>query len=475
MQQRRILAWADDPLNDDMLETDAPDLSVGLLPVKISGRAPKPDIYPVGEGNFRWWNAADALRRARNAWSAVIPAQTRWMTGRYLTVLLDEGDDLNAYYNRRTLSFFHSTVEGITVYSGESPDIVAHEFGHAVLDALQPALFDAMGIEAAAFHESFGDISALLAALQVPDVRAELISHTDGNLHRASRVSRIAEQLGWAVRQRHPGGAEHDCLRNAANVHYYRDPNYLPTSGPAAALTSQPHSFSRIFTGAFLELLNGVYRTVGGNSPDAGLVEAAQWVSQLLVDAVLSAPIVPEYFSQVAAAMIRADSQRNQGQFGHVLRSAFTRRGILSVQSATGLTGAPAATPHALGMAETAAVPTRASVAATVKELPFQAFGGAQFGLEVPALLVRSPDQPRTLAASPAALNSGSIDPPSAQVSARAFLEDLYRYGRIDTSGHESASTLVHPFTKKTHELRQEGNSLFVGRRVFDCGFDPIS
>ncbi len=81
-------------------------------------------------------------------------------------MLLDEGEDLNAYYDRRALNFFHGFAGGGTVYSGESPDVVCHEQGHAILDAIKPELFNAGSNEVAAFHEAFGDMSAILAALK---------------------------------------------------------------------------------------------------------------------------------------------------------------------------------------------------------------------------------------------------------------------------------------------------------------------
>src|SRR5262249_30524837 len=80
---------------------------------------------------------------------------------------LDFGVDLNAFYDREGLKFFHGSGAGRTVFSGESPDIVCHELGHALLDSFKPQLFDAASIEVAAFHESFGDMSAILSALQL--------------------------------------------------------------------------------------------------------------------------------------------------------------------------------------------------------------------------------------------------------------------------------------------------------------------
>jgi hypothetical protein len=65
------------------------------------------------------------------------------------------GVDLNAFYDREGLKFFHgSAAAGRTVFSGESPDIVCHELGHALLDSFKPQLFDAASIEVAALDKS---------------------------------------------------------------------------------------------------------------------------------------------------------------------------------------------------------------------------------------------------------------------------------------------------------------------------------
>lgn len=115
---------------------------------------------------------------------------------------------LNAVYTRGDLRFFHTSVAGTMVFTGESPDVVCHEMGHAVLDALRPQLWDAMSHEVAAFHESFGDMSAIIVALQQPSIRDEVLAETGGALYRSSRLSRVAEQLGWGQRQRQPCSAE---------------------------------------------------------------------------------------------------------------------------------------------------------------------------------------------------------------------------------------------------------------------------
>jgi hypothetical protein len=74
------------------------------------------------------------------------------------------------------LNFFHGPSPDGVVFSGASPDIVCLEMGHATLDSLKPQLFDAGSQEAAAFHESFGDMSAILSDLQLPSLRAAILT-----------------------------------------------------------------------------------------------------------------------------------------------------------------------------------------------------------------------------------------------------------------------------------------------------------
>jgi hypothetical protein len=106
-------------------------------------------------------------------------------------------------------------------------------------------------------------MSALLSALQLPSLREGVLAETGGVLGRSSRLSRLAEQLAWAIRQSVPSAVEPDCPRNAVNTFFYRDPDTLPTTAPATSVSSEPHSFSRVFTGAFFEGLAGMLATTG--------------------------------------------------------------------------------------------------------------------------------------------------------------------------------------------------------------------
>jgi len=218
-------------MNASTLTVPVPGVNAPLLRWQIAEARPAPNQYNPGTADFRYWVAEEALTRGVSFWASLLPQGTRWTTiSSVLQATLVAGQWLNARYTRFAgLQFYQQPVGAITVFTGESPDVVCHELGHAVLDALRPELFNAGLPETAAFHESFGDMSSILTALQVPSIRTKVLAETQGRLNSSSRLSRMAEQLGWGIRQSRPTAVDVDCLRNAANRHYYQAPtSYWP-------------------------------------------------------------------------------------------------------------------------------------------------------------------------------------------------------------------------------------------------------
>jgi hypothetical protein len=458
-----IRAWENDPGTPDApnvpIARPRPALDATPLPLRIDGPPPAGGDEP-GTPAFRWWAAAEALRRASDLWGAAIGAGAAWhpAVGDALPVVLDAGLDFNAFYDRRGLHFFHDTAAGRTCWSGESPDVVCHEHGHAVLDGLRPELFDAPFTEVAAVHEAFGDVSAVLAALQLRSVREALLVATGGRIERDSSVSRLAEQLGWAIRQTAPDAVDRDALRNLARTWFYRDPAQLPPSAPADRLSSEPHSFSRVFSGAVLHALSGMLSTRRAVDA-AGLLGVARDAANLLHRAVATAPVVPAYMSQLAAHVVAADAEAFGGRHRDALTSAFVRHGILSIASAAALTGGTDV-PLSIALGAPAEPPRIRRIA-----LPRERLG-------LPAdLVVEAPDQPRRFAVASARPDVGSVDGPTLEHAAASFVEDLLRRGRLDLAGAgERRVALAHPLTAKSHELRREADGLVLRRRLFDCG-----
>jgi hypothetical protein len=421
--------------------------------------APAPALYDSGTPRFRYWVAVEALRRGAAFWGPRVPGG-RWQVGAKLPVLLDEGVDLNAYYDRRALNFFHGDGPSGVVYSGESPDILCHEMGHAVLDAVKPGLWDAASHEVAAFHESFGDMSAILSGLQVPTLRAAVLEETGGHLYRSSRLSRLAEQVGAAIRAQHPDAVERDCLRNAVNSFSYQDPLTLPSSAPATQLSSEAHSFSRVFTAAFFEGLGGMLATVA-KDPTAPTEQELLGVSadmgDILLKAIGAAPIVSNFYAQVAAALVRGASLKNPG-YAAALKSSFVRRGILSMTSAAALTR-PSASASARPGGPAEHPLTRISI------------DGGLFGLGTRALFVFSASHHRDLSMSTSASGGGSHSPASSDAAAGAFVEDLFRRGKVHLDARRAAAA-GRPGPARaltTHRLVTEQGALVLRRRLFDC------
>jgi hypothetical protein len=466
-RQRVVSAWEQDPGSGDqpsggqLVQRPAPVLGAAPLPTAIRnpGRAPTAKVYPPGTPEFRYWAAADALRRGSDYWGSLLPG-VRWEVGARLPVDLDHGVDLNAYYDRVGLRFFHGAAGGRTVYSGESPDVVCHELGHAVLDSIKPQLWDAASIEVAAFHESFGDMSAILTALQVPSLRHAVLTETGNVLYRSSRLSRLAEQLGWAIRQEFPTAVEKDCLRNAVNSFFYSDPDTLPSSAPASMLSSEPHSFSRVFTGGFFEALGGML-AARPTRDEASLLQVSQDMGRILVTAVRAAPVVPSFYSQVAANMLQIADAQFRG-YGQALKSAFVRHGIVSPGAAVAISASRA--------------PARAA-AARARQLPKIELSVAEYGLGIESIIVHAAGEPTRHAIAGAAPAVGSVMPASQDEAAKSFFEDLLRRGRLKVLGvapARAAVTRAHaPETHEsnTHELRREGRAIVLRRVRIDCVF----
>lgn len=473
-----VACWEDDPGDPRIhplavpITVAGPNPAASPLPFRVKGPRPPASVYQPGTPNFRYWAAAAALRRTADFWGGIVPAGTRWQIGAILPVALDDGVDLNAFYTRGGfgdtpgLHFFHASVAGRTYYSGESPDVTCHEMGHAMLDALRPQLWNAQSIEVAAFHESFGDMSALLSALRVLSFRQAVFNETQGTLTRNSRLSRLAEQLGAAIRIQHPDAVDPDCLRNAANSFFYRDPHTLPPAAPASQLSSEPHSFSRVFTAAFLDVLAGIFKAQAASPPADDLVPATQDAGRILVGSVLEAPVVPDYYSQIAAHMIAVGNNAPfNGKYRDVLKSAFVRRGILSLQAAATMSSVQRPAPRRAALA--------ASADRERSELPKAGIAAAAYGLRRSALMVHTAEEPKRFAVTSSSLTLGPVEARSPQNAAESFTEDLFQRGRVDVGTYADRDTgLVHPMNFKTHVVLEETGALVLKRRTFDCGFD---
>lgn len=458
-----IRVWEDDPSSGIEATIGRPDPAAAPLAYDFVDGTPEPD-EDTATFAFRFWTAVASLRRGADFWAPQVPGGA-WQRGPVLPVILDDGEDLNAFYDRQALHFFHGRgADGATVFSGASPDILLHEMGHAILDSLKPQLFDVASQEAAAFHESFGDMSAILGALQLPSLREAILEDTGGRISRNSRLSRLAEELGAAIRAESPGAVDPDCLRNAANSFSYADPSTLPSRAPASQLSSEAHSFSRVFTGAFLDGLAAMLRVRAADAdaptPDE-LAEVSLHMRDILVVAIENAPVVSNFMSQIAAGMVMASGSVD-GDYPPVLRESFTRRSILSLQTSMLAMSKPAAT-----FAMSASAAPAAMRDATLDKVALPA---AHYGLDEP-LTVVTPSSPRRMLATAARTDATPAEPSSAVSAATQFVDDLFAQGRVETPGMDRARGLAARSPRlKTHRVVRDDGALTLKRILFDCG-----
>jgi hypothetical protein len=313
VERARIRVFRNDPAarGDAAVEIPAPGPPASPpWAWRVDGPAPPPSLYAPDTPEFLYWQLSSALSRGRTLWSHHFPEAREWISGPVLRVEPIAGVGLNAYYDREGLRFFRGTNPATreAVHTGDSPDVVAHEQGHAVLDAVRPDLWDAPHFEVAAFHEAFGDLASILVALDEPAVVKTMVEETRGELSRSNLVSRLAEELAAAAHAEFGEGvALPEALRDAVNTFVWTDPVTLPASAPPSQLSSEPHSLCRVATAAFWDVLVAVYEALGGaRRGEADLAYAAREVGRLLAEASATAPVGADFFSRVAARAVRA-------------------------------------------------------------------------------------------------------------------------------------------------------------------------
>jgi hypothetical protein len=238
----------------------------------------------------------------------------------------NSGTDLNAYYDGNSLAFFEFTTGTKTTFSGASTDVVAHEAGHALLDAIRPDLWFSNLTEPNAFHEAFGDCIAILTALFDQDTRAALLTASP-DLSAPNFVEATAEDLSDGVRLElgatHPAAAP----RHALNGFRWQLPITLPSNAPPAQLSSEIHSFGRVFSGCFYDIIRNIFASFPSRD-EASLLMAAQTAGRLLIGGASSAPETPRFFQAVGRAMALSDQTLNGGAHRQAIHDAFARHNI---------------------------------------------------------------------------------------------------------------------------------------------------
>src|SRR5215472_10400342 len=257
---------------------------------------------------FLFWQCREAALAAVETWESVA------------------GQDLNAFYDRTSFSFFHQAVGGKTFFSGASTDVVAHELGHGLLDSVRPDFFEVNFLEAGAFHEAFGDCMAMLTALSDTETRQKLLA-ASSDLRKRNFVETTAEDLSNGIKRMDPN---HNAAepRHAFNKLKFQIPSTLPDNGGPGRLINEVHSFGIIFTGCFWDLLANLFGAASSKT-EANLLNAARLAGKILVAGAKGAVIAPRFLQSVGRAMVLADQSQNNGANVDHIRNAFQTHDIL--------------------------------------------------------------------------------------------------------------------------------------------------
>jgi hypothetical protein len=250
--------------------------------------------------------------------------------GNRLILVPHAGYGENAYYDRasKSLQLYWFDGEKGRVYTCLSSDIVNHEFGHAVLDGLRPYFYESVGAQTAAFHEFFGDLTAILMAFRNNGFRKIVLKESNGDLNTAQLLAGLAQQFAKAV-------SDAPYLRSALNK---------DTIAKLAG-TLEPHALSEVMTGTMFDILKGVfakhrknelkrYKAGRSNEPSdiRALADTVPRMQMLAIQPLDFLPPCAVTFRDYALAVLRAEQvtdPTDPSGYRALMLDCFIKRGIL--------------------------------------------------------------------------------------------------------------------------------------------------
>lgn len=248
--------------------------------------------------------------------------------GNRLIVVPHAGYGKNAFYDResKSLQFYYFDDGDKRVYTCQSPDIIIHEFGHAILDGIRPHYINSVHPETGAFHEFIGDLSAILMTLRNNKFRRWLAKNTDGRMKRAKVLSSLAQEFGNAVTGK-------PYLRSAQNKLKMTDISDM----------DGPHTISQVLTGAMFDILMEIanhYIDVRKQTANKAFYNAIEKIRRLAIQPLDLLPPVDATFKDYALAVLRMQSisnPRDPNMYFDLILNCFVRRKIISRKEANRL------------------------------------------------------------------------------------------------------------------------------------------
>ncbi|MDB5006261.1 MAG: hypothetical protein JWP45_654 [Mucilaginibacter sp.] len=271
----------------------------------------------------------------------------------------------NAYYTSEKkailFGYFKAArqVQGINFPGGAiftclSPDIIAHEVTHALVDCIHHRFLENTNIDVPAFHEGFADIIALLQRFTVNELVVNQLVSAGGSLDRFSLLGELATQFGLAL------GHSRGALRSAIGYYDKKDGKWHRRQPDPSVYqyVAEPHERGAILVATFFDALIKVYNhktadliriATGGTGilPPGALpqdlakrlaqevCEIAGHLQQIAIRALDYCPPVDITFGDFLRALITADmefSSDEENNYRIALIDAFRSWGVFPQQ-----------------------------------------------------------------------------------------------------------------------------------------------
>lgn len=318
--------WVNDPSVNLKLKTQHRD---SILPIIVSGY--KGGGYPIETAQGRVACCYAIINNCLDTCSDY--CSKTWALKKPLNIYPMAGLDLNAYYDRKSIKYFYyfDAVLKKNTYLCESADVVSHELGHAILDTLRPDFWNVQSYEIWALHEFFGDFIAIINILNNEQILRLAIKETGDNLFKSNTISRLAEHFAKTLYNVTKGktGIDPNSLRDAVNHFSYIDPKHLPEEESNDKLSRECHSFSRVMTGCFYEILIEIYNYEKQTMDNIAAMQLAKNViTKYLFLSIIDVPCTNKIFKTLCKKIIQVD--KNFGsRYVDILQKIFNKRNLL--------------------------------------------------------------------------------------------------------------------------------------------------
>jgi hypothetical protein len=278
------------------------------------------DAFELDDPRFHQLNAYAIAARALDFAESELGRLLGWGFEATRLILLPHAGYLaNAFYDEATHSLqFYSfrPFDGGIYHTSLVHDIVSHETGHALLDAVRDRYTEGNHRETPAVHEAFGDITAVFAAFSHRVVRDAFLVSAGPDLRGPNAVASIAEDF--------------ECSATGAIA--LRDLTAKVAEGVFES-TTDPHILSLKFSGAIWEALVRMHalNVAAGDEPARAFRLARTALQRMVVRALDYLPPADVTFAEFATAIHRADRFANADVRGYrkAIADLFAERGII--------------------------------------------------------------------------------------------------------------------------------------------------